>query len=142
METFPSYIYVLSLTNQQIDKKIEPIAPLCMWGNWSLQAIYETFVILGDACARSHRRRAYVYLQCRECGCGGASPVCQYYVTVSELEYRENQTRLCLPRNENWALGRRMSFGKKMGLQKFLGLHRHNAADEAESISSPLMDVL
>lgn len=29
-----------------------------------------------------------------------------------------------------------------MGLQKFLGLHRRNAADEAESISSPLMDGL
>ena len=27
----------------------------------------------------------------------GASPVHQHYVTVSELEYRENQTRLCLP---------------------------------------------
>ena len=58
-------------------------------------------LFLGDACARTGAaRRAYVYFQYRECGCGGvcgASPVHQHYVTVSELEYRENQTRLCLP---------------------------------------------
>lgn len=57
-------------------------------------------LFLGDACARTGARGVPTFtFSIGNAGAAvcGASPVHQHYVTVSELEYRENQTRLCLP---------------------------------------------
>ena len=43
-----------------------------MWGIGRFRQFMRLLLFLGDACARTGAaRRAYVYFQYRECGCGG-----------------------------------------------------------------------